>query len=95
MVSVHGLHQPRAPSDLRFSRVSHGCRSARRQLSGLIDLACATLAGEALASSDDFFAGMDNLVKPEPAIFLPDEYTERGECMDGWESRRKRTEGPS
>jgi len=60
---------------------------------GLIDLACSTLGGEALATSDDFFAGMENLVKPEPAIFLPDEYTERGKWMDGWESRRKRTEG--
>ena len=60
---------------------------------GLIDLASADLGGEALATSDDFFAGMENLVKPEPAIFLPDEYTERGKWMDGWESRRKREQG--
>jgi len=51
---------------------------------GLIDLASSTLGGEALATSDDFFAGIDNLVKPEPAIFLPDEYTDRGKWMDGW-----------
>jgi len=60
---------------------------------GLVDLASATLGGEALACSDDFFASMSNLVKPEPAIFLPDEYTDRGKWMDGWESRRKRVAG--
>lgn len=65
----------------------------RATFPGLIDLASSTLGGRALATSDDFFAGMDNLLKPEPAIFVPDEYTERGKWMDGWESRRKRTEG--
>jgi len=60
---------------------------------GAIDLAAASLGGEALLCSDDFFAEMGNLLKGEPAIFLPDEYTERGKWMDGWESRRKRTPG--
>ena len=60
---------------------------------GFVDLASAPLGGEAMLCSDDFFAGMDNLLKPEPAIFLPDEYTERGKWMDGWESRRKRVPG--
>ena len=67
--------------------------NSRATFPGLIDLASADLGGEALATSDDFFAGMENLVKPEPAIFLPDEYTERGKWMDGWESRRKRVAG--
>ena len=65
----------------------------RASFPGLVDLAVANLGGEALATSDDFFAGMENLVKPDPAIFLPDEYTDRGKWMDGWESRRKRTKG--
>ena len=60
---------------------------------GLVDLASSTLGGEAIATNDDFFAGMENLVKPEPAVFLPDEYTDRGKWMDGWESRRKRGPG--
>lgn len=60
---------------------------------GLIDLASADLGGRALACSDDFFAGMENLVQPEPAVFDPDAYTERGKLMDGWESRRKRVPG--
>ena len=60
---------------------------------GSIDLAAAAVGGKALLCSDDFFAEMDNLLKSEAAVFLPDEYTERGKWMDGWESRRKRTPG--
>ena len=59
----------------------------------LIDLAADVLGGRALACTDDFFASMHNLVKPGRGVFLPDEYTERGKWMDGWESRRKREEG--
>ena len=36
---------------------------------------------------------MDHLVRPAPAVFDPDAYTERGKLMDGWESRRKRVPG--
>jgi allantoicase len=60
---------------------------------GLIDLAAEAMGGAALACSDDFFAGKENLVKPGRGIFLPDEYTDRGKWMDGWESRRKRGPG--
>jgi allantoicase len=60
---------------------------------GLIDLASADLGGEALATSDDFFAEKENLLRPGPAVFVPGKYTERGKWMDGWESRRKRGPG--
>jgi allantoicase len=60
---------------------------------GLVDLVAESMGGAALATSDDFFAGMENLVKPGRGVFLPDEYTDRGKWMDGWESRRKRTTG--
>jgi allantoicase len=60
---------------------------------GLIDLAAEEMGGRALASSDDFFAGMENMLKPGRGVFLPDEYTDRGKWMDGWESRRKRGPG--
>ena len=59
----------------------------------LVDLASARLGGAALAASDDFFAEKENLLSPERAVFLPDEYTDRGKWMDGWESRRKREPG--
>lgn len=59
----------------------------------LTDLAAARFGGKALACSDDFFAEMDNMLLPGRGIFIPDKYTERGKWMDGWESRRKRTEG--
>jgi allantoicase len=59
----------------------------------LIDLASARLGAEVLAANDEFFAPKENLIKPEPAIFIPDKYTDRGKWMDGWETRRRRTPG--
>jgi allantoicase len=63
------------------------------EFSHLIDLAAARLGGEVLAANDEFFAEKENLLKPEPAIFIPDEYTDHGKWMDGWETRRRRTPG--
>jgi allantoicase len=60
---------------------------------GLVDLAAARVGGKALATSDDFFAGMENLLLPGRAVFVPGKFTERGKWMDGWESRRKRGPG--
>lgn len=60
---------------------------------GLLDLASASIGGEALATSDDFFAAASGLIAPGPAVFVPGKYTERGKWMDGWESRRKRGPG--
>jgi allantoicase len=59
----------------------------------LADLASARVGGQALAANDDFFAPKANLLKPEPAIFIPGKFTTRGKWMDGWESRRRRTPG--
>ena len=59
----------------------------------MIDLAAERLGGKALACTDDFFAEKENLLKPGRGIFIPDKYTDRGKWMDGWESRRKRSEG--
>ncbi|MBK9265785.1 MAG: allantoicase [Polyangiaceae bacterium] len=60
---------------------------------GLLNLASESLGTEIVGTNDDFFAEATNLVKDAPAVFLPDEYTDRGKWMDGWESRRKRGEG--
>ena len=59
----------------------------------LADLASARVGGRAVAANDDFFAPKSNLVKPQPAIFVPGKFTTRGKWMDGWESRRRRTPG--
>jgi allantoicase len=57
------------------------------------NLASLRLRAAVVAASDDYFAEKDNLLKANEAVFLPDEYTDRGKWMDGWESRRKRTSG--
>lgn len=60
---------------------------------GLPDLASSVMGAEALLSSDAFFAGHHNLVKPGEPEFDPAAYTERGKLMDGWEPRRRRHPG--
>lgn len=60
---------------------------------GLVNLADEYLGAQALACNDEFFAPMGNLVKPGRGVFLPDEYTDRGKLMDGWETRRRRGPG--
>ncbi len=54
------------------------------------DLASRRLGGQALSCSDDFFAEMENLLKPGRGVFLKGKFTDRGQWMDGWESRRRR-----
>lgn len=61
--------------------------------SNLTDLAAERLGGKTLWCTDDFFAEMENLLKPGRGIFIADKYTDRGKWMDGWESRRKRVPG--
>ncbi len=73
--------------------MSSSSSSPAATFSGLVDLAAAGLGGRALGASDDFFAGADNLLQPERAIFIAGKFTERGKWMDGWESRRRRTSG--
>ncbi len=59
----------------------------------LIDLISSKVGGRALLTNDEFFAEKENLLKPEPAVFIVEDYTDRGKWMDGWESRRKRVPG--
>jgi allantoicase len=47
------------------------------------DLLSKRVGGKVLGCSDDFFASAENLVKPEPPIFIPDKYTDHGKWMDG------------
>lgn len=48
------------------------------------------LGAETLCCTDDFFAEMENLLKPGRGIFIEDKFTSRGKWMDGWETRRRR-----
>jgi allantoicase len=66
---------------------------AAASFTGLVDLAAASFGGKALGASDDFFAGVENLIQPGRGVFVPDRFTEHGKWMDGWESRRKRSAG--
>lgn len=59
----------------------------------LLNLAADRLGAKAVSCTDDFFAEKENLIMPGRGIFIADKYTDRGKWMDGWESRRKRTEG--
>src|SRR5687768_9417708 len=44
----------------------------------LADLASARVGGRVVAANDEFFAPRSNLIKPEPAIFVPGKFTTRG-----------------
>lgn len=67
-------------------------KNAISSFEDLVDLANERLGGAAILCSDDFFAGMDNLVKAKDPVFDPDAYGDRGKIMDGWESRRSHRE---
>ena len=77
----------------KITRVDAGADDSTPAFTGLADLASARLGGRVLAANDDFFAPKGNLLKPEPAVFIPGKYTTRGKWMDGWETRRRRTPG--
>jgi allantoicase len=70
-----------------------GADHSTASFTSFADLASARVGGRAIAANDDFFAPRANLVKPEPAVFIPGKFTTRGKWMDGWESRRRRTPG--
>jgi allantoicase len=59
----------------------------------LVDLASARLGGRAIEANDEFFAPKSNLLKPGKPIYIDGKFTSRGQWMDGWETRRRRTPG--
>jgi allantoicase len=73
--------------------VTVGADHSTASFTGLADLASSRVGGRAIATNDEFFAPKSNLLKSEPAIFVPGKFTSRGKWMDGWESRRRRTPG--
>jgi len=62
-------------------------------INGLIDLAQPRLGSKVIFKTDDFFASANRVIDPSPAIFKEGVFDKNGKWMDGWESRRKRTQG--
>ena len=60
---------------------------------GLIDLAQPRLGTKVIFKTDDFFASANRIINPLPPIFKDGLFDKNGKWMDGWESRRKRTDG--
>ena len=60
---------------------------------GLIDLAQPRLGTKVLFKTDDFFASANRIISPTEPVFKAGVFDKHGKWMDGWESRRKRTEG--
>jgi allantoicase len=59
----------------------------------LPDLASRRLGGSVRYATDELFAAKENLVKPEPPVFVAGEFGTKGKIYDGWESRRRREPG--
>ncbi|MCA1594089.1 MAG: allantoicase [Acidobacteria bacterium] len=59
----------------------------------LVDLTSERLGGAVLYANDEFFAPKENLLRASTPVFIEGKYTDRGKWMDGWESRRRRTQG--
>lgn len=68
--------------------------AALPEFTSLPDLASRALAGSVVAANDELFAQRENLIKPEPSVFSPHEFGHKGKVYDGWETRRRRDEGP-
>jgi len=51
------------------------------------------LGGTVVAASDESFGDKENLLTPGTAVFEPGRYGNRGEIVDGWETRRRRRGG--
>lgn len=58
-----------------------------------INLAHPKLGAAGLFATDEFFAPLSRMLNPEPAQFIPGKYDDHGKWMDGWETRRKRSNG--
>jgi allantoicase len=51
------------------------------------------LGTRVMFATDEFFAAKERVIDPAAPVFIDDKYDDHGKWMDGWESRRKRTEG--
>jgi allantoicase len=57
------------------------------------NIASALMGAKVVFATDEYFAAAENCLIDEDPVWKEDDFTEYGKWMDGWESRRKRTEG--
>jgi allantoicase len=57
------------------------------------DLASRSLGAGVIYANDELFADRENLIKPEDPVFQPHTFGNKGQVMDGWETRRRRAPG--
>jgi allantoicase len=57
------------------------------------DLASRALGGGVIYANDELFAERENLIKPGEPVFQPHTFGNKGQIMDGWETRRRREPG--
>ena len=58
-----------------------------------INLASARLGARVVEVTDEFFAPAHRMLSPENPVWKEGVFDDHGKWMDGWESRRRRTEG--
>jgi len=58
-----------------------------------VNLANPRIGAKAICATDEFFAPLERMLDPAPAMFVPGKYDANGKWMDGWETRRKRVAG--
>jgi allantoicase len=58
-----------------------------------VNLASPRLGSAVLLANDEFFGAADRMLADKKPVFIPDKFDEHGQWMDGWETRRRRTEG--
>jgi allantoicase len=55
-----------------------------------VDLASRSFGAGVIYANDELFADRENLIKPGDPVFQPHTFGNKGQVMDGWETRRRR-----
>jgi allantoicase len=58
-----------------------------------VDLASRSLGASVVCADDELFADRENLIKAADPVFQPHSFGNKGQIMDGWETRRRRSPG--
>jgi allantoicase len=59
----------------------------------LTNLAHPRLGAKAVFATDEWFAPCERMLSADAPVFIDDKFDDHGKWMDGWETRRKRSEG--